>query len=64
MANLTHLFQIQCQFGRDPGGMHSKGSHIADNGPFDATGTATFVGHKFYFSSQKDINDIKIRFKI
>lgn len=42
----------------------ANGHHIADNPPFEATGTATFDGHLFFFASTNDISDVKINFHV
>ena len=48
---------------RDPGN-GGEGAYIADNLPFEASGTATFVGHKFYFRSRKTNQEVLARFTV
>mmetsp|Transcript_17611 Transcript_17611/g.24830 ORF Transcript_17611/g.24830 Transcript_17611/m.24830 type:complete len:606 (+) Transcript_17611:32-1849(+) len=40
------------------------GVHIAGAGPMEAVGTATYIGHQFYFASPTNTRDIKQRFHV
>lgn len=62
-GKFINLSPDSCRLYWDPGN-GGEGVYIADNLPFEASGTATFVGHKFYFRSRKTNQEVLARFSV